>query len=319
MTKTPVTSFFRSLSRSSLPGYDPKEFLHLFVKHKPAIYRNLDLFGMNFAQLCFPLLYARCQAGYRAEERREFLLVTNNRRHYVLPLTNDWQAFLSAVIDLVGEGGRIMAFPQIASMPNRAQRYPEYACETEFLATMPGRSVKDYRREARKLEAAGIVIEEGFEGAADLFMMNRQWYSDFEERKGFRADRFPESEAIISLSGLGLADTDLVRVFRAVRHDHEITSGPPARKTARLCGFLITCRLSENYWAAVLSRSLFEYSGLGHYLWHRAAQLYLREGVPMENDNTSGSDPALRAYKQRFSSELIYPYQLWSKWLSRFW
>ena len=272
---------------------------------------------MNFVQLCFPLLYAKCQAGYRAEERPEFLLVTNNRRHYVLPLTDDWQAFMSAVINLVGEGGRIMAFPQIASMPNRPHRYPEYACETEFLATMPGRRVKAYRHDAKKLEAMGIVIEEGLERADDLFIMNSQWYSDFEERKGFRAERFSESEAIISLSSLGVDDTDLVRVFRAVLPNYEIASEPP-RKVARLCGFLIACRLSETYWAAVLSRSLFEYSGLGHYMWHKAAQVYLREGVPMENDNTSGSDPALRAYKQRFSSELIYPYQLWSKWLSRF-
>ena len=300
-----------------MSGQNAKEFLCLFEKRKAAIYRNLDLFDMNFAELSFPSLYARCQAGYGVEERPEFLLVTNNRKHFVLPLVSDWQAFMNAVIELVGKGGKVMAFPEITSMPYRPNRYPEYICETEFLATLPGRKVKAYRYDVRRMEATGIVVEEGMEGADDLFRLNERWYADFEYRKGFRAERFAESEAIISLASLYPDDKDLVRVFRAVIPKYETTTETPQR-TAQLCGFLITCRLSESYWASVLSRSLFEYSGLGHYMWQKAAQAYLKEGVPMENDGTGGFDPALCAYKQRFSSELINTYQLRGKWLSRY-
>jgi hypothetical protein len=312
-----MISFLKSLRRSSQSVYDPNEFLYLFKKHKPAIYRNLDLFKMNFAQLSFPLLYARCRDGYYAEERPEFLLVTNNERHYVLPLTDDWQAFLRAVSELVATGGKVVAFPQIPDMPNRPNRYPEYLCETEFLATLPGRKVKAYRHDVRKLEAMGFRIEEGTEGTEELFEMNDQWYSDFEYRKGFKAERRAEAEAIISLSDLCMDDHDLVRVFRALITGRETAVGP-SRRATKFCGFLVTCRLSESYWASVLSRSLFEYSGLGHYLWQKAAQAYLREGVPMENDSTGGFDPALCAYKERFSSALLNTYQLRSKGLSRF-
>lgn len=317
MTKTSLIPFLKSLKRSPRFGDDTEEFLRLFSKHKAAIYRNLDLFKMNFAQLCFPLLYARCRGGYYTEERPEFLLVTNTKRHYVLPLTDNRQAFINAVADLVGKGGKVKAFPKIDSMPCRLNRYPEYICETEFIASLHGRRVKAYRRNVRKMEAMGIVIEEGLECADELFEMNRQWYSDFEYRKGFKADRFSESEAIITLASLKPGDEDLVRVFRAVIPNYETVS-EPRRKMTKLCGFLITCRMSETYWAAVLSRSLFEYSGLGHYLWQRAALAYLKEGVPMENDNTGGPDPALCAYKERFASELINTYQLRSKWLSRY-
>jgi len=318
MAKTSLVSFFKSLKRAPPPGHAPEEFLRLFTRHKPAIHRNLDLFQMNFAQLCFPMLYARCRAGYHAEERAEFLLVTNRRRHYVLPLTDDWPAFAGAVLKLVGVGGRVMAFPRITSAPNRPGRYPEYVCETEFLATMPGRKLKTYRRDAKNMEARGVVVEEGSGGADELLRVNRQWYADFENRKGFRAERFSESEAIISLSGLGLDDHDLVRVFRALAPGDGAARGANGRAPRKLCGFLVTCRLSDTYWACVLSRSLSECSGVGHYLWHRAARVYLKEGVPLENDGTSGSDPALSAYKQRFSSELLYPHQLWRKWLAGF-
>ncbi len=318
MAKTSVIPFLRSLNRPSPSGRGPEEFLRLFVKHKPAIYRNLDLFGMNFSQLSFPLLYARCRAGYCAEERAEFLLVTNRRRHYLLPLVEDWRAFVGAAVDLARRGGRVMAFPKVASMPHRRGRYPEYECETEFLAAMPGRKLKTYRRDARNLEAAGISIEEGPGPADEMLGMNGRWYADFEARKGFRAERFAESEAVIALSSRALDDTDLVRVFRAVIRGGDATREGRAPAPAKFCGFLITCRLSETYWASVLLRSLSEHSGVGHYLWHKAAQVYLREGVPMENDSTSGSDPALTAYKQRFSSGLIYPYEFWAKWLSRF-
>jgi hypothetical protein len=317
VTKTSIVPLLRAPKRPSPSGRGPEEFLRLFVKHKPAVYRNLHLFGMNFSQLSFPLLYARCRAGYRAEERAEFLLVTNRRRHYLLPLIEDWQAFVGAAVELAREGGRVMAFPEVAAMPHRRGRYPEYECETEFLATMPGRKLKTYRRDARNLEAAGVRVEEGPWPADEMLGMNSRWYADFEARKGFRAERFAESEAVIALAGLGLDDKDLVRVFRAVIRGGATREGR-ARAPAEFCGFLITCRLSETYWAAVLLRSLSEHSGVGHYLWHKAAQVYLAEGVPMENDSTSGSDPALSAYKRRFSSGLIYPYEFWANWLSRF-
>ena len=64
MTKTSIIPFLKSIRRSDAPG--PEEFLRLFKKHKSAIYRNLDSFNMNFAQLSFPLLYGRCRAGYYA-------------------------------------------------------------------------------------------------------------------------------------------------------------------------------------------------------------------------------------------------------------
>jgi hypothetical protein len=147
--------------------------------------------------------------------------------------------------------------------------------------------------------------------------LNARWYSDFEERKGFRAERRAESEAVISLAALATGDDDLVRVFRAVIPDG-VTAPDSDRRAAKLCGFLVTCRLSETFWAAVLSRSLLDHSGVGHYMWHKAAQVYLREGVPLENDGTGGGDPALGAYKQRFSSGLIHTHQLWSGWLSGF-
>lgn len=314
MAKTSIIPFLKSLRRPAPTGDAAGELLRLFVRHKPAIYRNLDLFGMNFSQLSLPLLYARCRAGYVAEERAEFLLVTNRRRHYLLPLTEDWQAFVGAAVGLAREGGRVAAFPKLDSMPHRRGRYPEYDCETGFLAAMPGRKLKTYRRDAKNLEGAGVRVEEGPGPADELLGMNRRWYADFEARKGFRAERFAESEALISLSCLGLDDKDLVRVFRALRPGR----GAERHAPEEFCGFLLTCRLSETYWACVLSRSLSEHSGVGHYLWHKAAQVYLGEGVPMENDNTSGSDPALSAYKRRFSSGLIYPYEFWGTWLSRF-
>jgi hypothetical protein len=317
--KSSLISFIKSLNRAGVSVTEPQELLRLFRKHKLAIYRNLDLFEMNFAQLCLPLLYARCQRGYRAEERPEFLLVTNGKRHFVLPLTSDKQAFMKAVRDLIKSGGKVMALPQLASMPLlRPNRYPEYLCQTEFLATLPGRRVKAYRHDVRKLEAMGMIVEEEQGQFDELSRMNKQWYADFESRKGFRADRFEESEAVIELACSGLGDIDLVRVFRAVITSDEEWSAS-SRKAGKLCGFLITCRMSEAYWACVLSRSLSEYSGLGHYMWQKAAQVYLKEGVPMENDNTGGPDPALCSYKQRFSSELINTYQLrGSKWFSRF-
>lgn len=314
--KTSIIPFLKSRNWSDASDHASEEFLRLFVKHKSAIYRNLDLFKMNFAQLSFPVLYAKCCAGYHAEERAEFLLVTNAKRHSVLPLVDNWEAFLSAVTRLVSKGGRVSDFLEIPALLDRPNRYPEYICETEFLATLPGRKVKAYRYDVRKLEAMGVVIEEGVERADDLFRMNKQWYSDFEYRKGFKAERFSESEAIISLASLSPGDKDLVRVFRAVMPTYE-TASEPSRKIRKLCGFLITCRLSETYWAGVLSRSLIEYSGLGHYLWHKAAQVYLKEGVPMENDGSAGFDPALSFYKQRFASELINTYRLQRKWLSR--
>jgi len=317
VTKSPIIRFLKTPGRSSSSGHDAKDFLRLFKKHRPAIYRNLALFEMNFMQLSFPMLYARCRAGYRAVERPEFLSVTNDRRHYVLPLTNDWRAFVAAVIELVGRGGRVMSFPKIDSMPNRSNRHPEYVCATELLADMPGRKLKKYRRDAQRLEAMGVRIEEGAGQADDLYEMNTRWYSDFEERKGFRAERLPESEAIISLAGLAPGDNDLLRVFRAVI-PVDAAASETHRKTTKLCGFLITCRLSETFWASVLSRSLTDHSGVGHYLWHKAAQVYLEEGVPLENDGTDGGDPALGAYKQRFSSGLIHTHQLWSGWLSGF-
>lgn len=316
VAQTSVVNFLRLLKRPSPCGDGPDEFVRLFARHKRAIYRNLDSFGMTFSQLSFPLLYAKCRAGYCAEERAEFLLVTNRRRHYLLPLVDDWQAFAGAAIDLAREGGRVMAFPEVASVPHRRGRHPEYECETEFLATMPGRKLKTYRRDARNLEEAGVRVEEGPGPADEMLGMNARWYSEFEARKGFRAERFAESEAVISLASLGPGDKDLVRVFRAVTGGGDAARG--GRPPADCCGFLITCRLSETYWAAVLLRSLSEHSGVGHYLWHKAAQVYLREGVPLENDSTSGSDPALTAYKRRFSSGLIYPYEFWGTWLSRF-
>lgn len=319
-TKSSLISFIKSLNRSGTPSTEPQEFVRLFRKHKRVIYRNLDLFKMNFAQLCFPLLYARCRRGFYAEERSEFLLVTNGRRHFVLPLTDDRQAFMNATRSLIKGGGKVMALPQIASMPwLRPNRYPEYLCETEFLAKLPGRGVKAYRHDVRKLEAMGMVVEEGLAECDELYRMNERWYADFESRKGFRADRFAESEAVIELACSDLVDADLVRAFRAVLPDDEGAATESSRKRGKPCGFLITCRLSDTYWSCVLSRSLYEYSGLGHYMWQKAAQAYLKEGVPMENDNTGGPDPALCSYKQRFSSGLINTYQLSSsKWFSRF-
>ena len=317
VTKTLIARFLKTPGRASPSGHDAEDFLRLFKKHRPAIYSNLALFEMNFIQLSFPLLYARCRAGYRAVERPEFLSVTNDRRHYVLPLTNDWRAFVAAVIELVSKGGRVMSFPKLDSMPNRSNRHPEYACATELLANMPGRKLKTYRRDAQKLEELGVRIEEGPGPADDLYGMNKRWYSDFEERKGFRAERLPESEALISLAGLAPGDDDLLRVFRAVIAGDEMAS-ESQRKTAKLCGFLITCRLSETFWASVLSRSLIDHSGVGHYMWHKAAQVYLKEGVPLENDGADGGDPALGAYKRRFSNGLIQTHQLWSGWLSGF-
>jgi hypothetical protein len=316
VSKTSGVTFLRLLNRPSPPGRGPEEFLRLFVKHKPAVYRNLELFGMNFSQLSFPLLYARCRAGYFVEERAEFLLVTNRRRHYLLPLVDDWQAFSGAAVALAREGGRVMAFPEVSSMPHRRGRYPEYECETELLANMPGRKLKTYRRDAKNLEAAGVRVEEGAGPAGEMLGMNGRWYTEFEARKGFRADRLAESEAVIALAGLGLGDKDLVRVFRAVRRGGD--AAREGRPPEEFCGFLITCRLSATYWASVLLRSLSAHSGVGHYLWHKAAQVYLREGVPLENDNTGGPDPALNAYKRRFSSGLIYPHEFWAGWLSRF-
>jgi hypothetical protein len=312
-----VSLLKKSVARQPFAGDCADEFLRLFRKHKQAVYRNLDSFGMNFAQLAFPLLYSRCREGFHAEERPEFLLVTNYRTHYVLPLTSDLQAFLGSVVELVRKGGRVTDFLEVPDMPNRPSRYPEYVCRTEFLANLPGRRVKAYRYDVRKLEAMGVRVEEGLEGAGELLELNRQWYSEFERRKGFKAERFSEAEAVVSLAGACRDDHDLVRVFRALAPVCE-TASVPARRTLRLCGFLVTCRLSESYWAAVLSRSLFEYSGLGHYMWQRAAQAYLREGVPLENDNSAGFDPALSAYKERFSSQLISPYHLRAGRLSRF-
>src|SRR4051794_2500494 len=105
-----VSLLKKSAARPPATEGAPEEFLRLFKKHKRDIYRNLDLFGMNFAQLSFPLLYARCRAGYHAEERPEFLLVTNRKRHFVLPLTSDREVFLGAVLDLVGRGGKVTDF-----------------------------------------------------------------------------------------------------------------------------------------------------------------------------------------------------------------
>ena len=312
-----MVPFISLLKKSEAGPGAAEEFMRLFGERKRDIYRNLDAFGMNFAQLAFPLLYSRCLEGFRAEVRPEFLLVTNRKRHFVLPLTSDRRAFLDAVIELVCKGGRVTDFLEVPHMPNRPSRYPEYVCETEFLANLPGRRVKAYRYDVRKLEAAGVTVEEGLEGADELFELNSRWYSDFESRKGFKAERFDEAEAVVSLAARCRDDKDLVRVFRALAPVCD-TSSVPARCARKLCGFLITCRLSENYWAAVLSRSLFEYSGLGHYMWQRAAQMYLREGVPLENDNSAGFDPALSSYKQRFSGQLISPYHLRARRLSRF-
>ena len=316
--KTPFISLLkRSVTRPSVPGDGAEEFLRLFGKHKREIYRNLDSFGMNFAQLSFPLLYARCRAGYRAEERPEFLLVTNRRRHFVLPLTGDREEFLGAVLDLVGRGGKVTDFLEIPSVTHRPSRYPEFICATEFLAALPGRRLKSYRHDVRRLEALGVRVVEGLEEADELSELNRQWYSDFEYRKGFKAERYAESEAVISLAAVSRDDKDLVRVFRALVPVCETTS-VPARRVMKLCGFLVTCRLTESCWAGVLSRSLCDYSGLGHYLIQRAALAYLREGVPMENDGAAGSDPALHASKQRFASEQISTYRLRGGWLSRY-
>ncbi|HKQ51563.1 MAG TPA: hypothetical protein VJT74_04285 [Pyrinomonadaceae bacterium] len=317
MKSSLVSLLKKSVARPAVAGDCAEEFLRLFRKHKQAVYRNLDAFGMNFAQLAFPLLYSRCREGFHAEERPEFLLVTNHKRHFVLPLTSDRQAFLGAVVRLVSKGGRVTDFLEVPHMPNRPSRYPEYVCETEFLAHLPGRRVKAYRYDVRKLEAMGVRVEEGLAEADELFELNRQWYAEFEQRKGFRAERFAEAEAVVSLAAACRDDRDLVRVFRALAPVCE-TASVPARRTLKLCGFLVTCRLSESYWAAVLSRSLFEYSGLGHYMWQRAAQAYLREGVPLENDNSAGFDPALSAYKERFSSQLISPYHLRARRLARF-
>ncbi|HEY0376484.1 MAG TPA: hypothetical protein VGC87_05960 [Pyrinomonadaceae bacterium] len=318
LTKSSLISLLKkSAARQSARAGCAEEFLRLFREHKRDIYRNLDALGMNFAQLAFPLLYSRCREGFRAEERPEFLLVTNRRRHYVLPLTGDRQAFLAAAVELVRKGGRVTDFLEVPHMPNRPSRYPEYVCETEFLAHLPGRRVKAYRHDVRKLEAMGVTVEEGVGEAGELLDLNRQWYSDFERRKGFKAERFAEAEAVVSLADACRDDHDLVRVFRALAPFCE-TASVPARRTLKLCGFLVTCRLSENYWAAVLSRSMFDYSGLGHYMWQRAAQAYLREGVPLENDNSAGFDPALSAYKERFSSRLISPYHLRAGWLGRY-
>jgi hypothetical protein len=316
--KTSLVSLLKkSVARPHATEGAPEEFMRLFSEHKRDIYRNLDAFGMNFAQLSFPLLYARCRAGYHAEEWPEFLLVTNRKRHFVLPLTNDREEFLSAVLDLVGRGGKVTDFLEIPSVTHRANRYPEFICETEFLATLPGRRVKSYRNNVRRLEAMGVRVEEGAGEADELLELNRQWYSDFECRKGFEAERFAESEAVIALAAESRDDQDLVRVFRALIPVCETTS-VPVRRTLKLCGFLVTCRLTESYWAAVLSRSLCDYSGLGHYLYMKAAQAYLREGVPMENDGTAGSDPALSASKLRLASEQISTYRLRGRWLSRY-
>lgn len=325
MTQTPITRLFKTLRRAPPPAHDPEDFVRLFKQHRPAVYKNLDLFGMNFLQLSFPLLYARCRAGYHAAERPEFLSVTNGRRHYVLPLTDDRRAFVRAVVELTRAGGRVMSFPKVASMPHRANRDPEYVCPTELVAAMPGRRLKNYRRDARRLEDSGVRIVEGPGRAEDLHALNARWYSDFEGRKGFRAERRQESEAIIALACRADGEDDLVRVFRAVIPAGEAASDSfgalaldSSGETTKLCGFLVTCRLSETFWAAVLSRSVLEHSGVGHYMWHKAAQAYLREGVPLENDGTGGGDPALAAYKQRFSSDLVYTHQLWSGWLSGF-
>lgn len=307
----------KSAARPVAPADCAGEFLRLFSKYKRDIYRNLDAFGMNFAQLSFPLLYARCRAGYHAEERPAFLLVTNRKRHFVLPLTNDREEFLSAVLDLVGRGGKVTDFLEIPSVTHRPNRYPEFICETEFLAALPGRRLKSYRHDVRRLETMGVRLEEGTEGSEELLELNRQWYSDFERRKGFKAERFAESEAVIALAARGRDDQDLVRVFRALIPVCE-TASVPVRRRLKLCGFLITCRLTESYWAGVLSRSLFEYSGLGHFLCQRAARVYLSEGVPMENDGTAGSDPALSASKLRLASDEISTYRLRGRWLSRY-
>jgi hypothetical protein len=40
--------------------------------------------------------------------------------------------------------------------------------------------------------------------------------------------------------------------------------------------------------------------------------------VPMENDGTAGSDPALSASKRRFASEQLSTYRLRGRWLSRY-
>jgi len=317
MRASPISLLKKSVARPVSQGDCAEVFLRLFRKHKQAVYRNLDALGMNFAQLAFPLLYSRCCEGFHAEERPEFLLVTNHKRHFVLPLTSDRQAFLGAVVRLVSKGGRVTDFLEVPHMPNRPSRYPEYVCETEFLAHLPGRRVKSYRSDVRRLEAMGVRVEEGAGEAGELFELNRQWYSEFEERKGFKAERFAEAEAVVSLADLCRDDHDLVRVFRALAPVCE-TASVPARRTLKLCGFLVTCRLSESYWAAVLSRSLFDYSGLGHYMWQRAARVYLREGVPLEKDNSAGFDPALSSYKERFSSQLISPYHLRARRLARF-
>jgi hypothetical protein len=200
---------------------------------------------------------------------------------------------------------------------HRPNRYPEFICETEFLATLPGRRLKSYRHDVRRLETMGVRLEEGTEGAEELLELNRQWYADFECRKGFKAERLSESESIISLAAGSRDDRDLVRVFRALIPVCETTS-VPVRRVMKLCGFLVTCRLTENYWAGVLSRSLFEYSGLGHFLCQLAARVYLSEGVPMENDGTAGSDPALSASKLRLASEQLSTHRLRGRWLSRY-
>lgn len=307
----------KSVAGRTAPGDSAEEFLRLFGKHKREIYRNLDAFGMNFAQLSFPLLYARCREGYRVEERPEFLLVTNRRRHFVLPLTGDREEFLGAVLELVGRGGKVTDFWEIPSVTERPNRYPEFICETEFIAALPGRRVKSYRNNVRRLEAMGVRVAEGVDGADKLLGLNRRWYSDFERRKGFKAERFGESEAVISLAAASRGDRDLVRVFRALIPVCE-TASVPVRRTLKLCGFLVTCRLSEGYWAAVLSRSLYEYSGLGHYMWQQAARVYLREGVPMENDGSAGFDPALATVKRRFASDEISTHRLRGRWLSKY-
>jgi hypothetical protein len=138
--------------------------------------------------------------------------------------------------------------------------------------------------------------------------LNAQWYSDFKRRKGVKAERLGEAKAVIRLGGSGLEDVDLIRVFRVLMPEDDGTDGVSANLTLR--GFLFTCRLSETYWGAVLSRTRREDPMVGTYMWHKAAQVYLREGVPMENDSHGGIDPALGEYKRKFCSRLVTPCQL---------